>query len=205
MANCGCREAGCHHLNLEDRRIGAWLETISGVRFYPADPRSDEVRIEDIAHALSRQCRFGGHVRDHYSVAQHSVLVSLNVPPHDALAALLHDAAEAYVVDLPSPVKWILRDAAKAGGVPCWYDQIEARTWEAISERFGVSNVLPKSVKVADMRALFTERRDLRPLTAALWEDQEEYPPFDEPLRAMGCEEARVAFLARFSALGGMS
>ena len=86
-------------------RKGDWIQTFTGRAFYVLDPRPEDVDIEDIAHALSMQCRFAGHCREFYSVAQHSVTASWLVPPEDALWGLLHDAAEAYVVDLPRPIK----------------------------------------------------------------------------------------------------
>lgn len=179
------------------RRRGAWSETFSGVKFWPADPLPEEVRIEDIAHALSRQCRFAGHVREFYSVAQHSVLVADNVPPADKLAGLLHDAAEAYVVDIQSPVKWTLREFADRDDAVNYYDWLEARVFETIARRFGISNILPKSVKEADLRALFTERRDLRGPAVDLWEG-EGTPPFPDPIVALAPDAARALFLERF-------
>ena len=82
--------------------------TASGKPFWVADPRPQDIRIQDIAAHLSRLCRFGGALRDdidHYSVAQHCVLVSWHVPTGFELEGLLHDAAEAYVGDLIKPVK----------------------------------------------------------------------------------------------------
>ena len=86
-------------------RVGDWIQTMSGVIFYPLDPRPEEIRIEDIAHALSHQCRFAGHCREFYSVAEHSVRVSRELPQEFMLWGLLHDASEAYLVDLPRPIK----------------------------------------------------------------------------------------------------
>lgn len=77
----------------------------SGHLFNIANPDPDDFRISDIAHALGNLCRFGGHVRNFYSIAQHSVYVSYLVPHHKRKAALLHDGTEAYMVDLPRPVK----------------------------------------------------------------------------------------------------
>jgi hypothetical protein len=59
---------------MTQNRAGDWIQTFSGRRFYPADPRPDDMDIGDVAHALSMVCRFNGHVRFHYSVAQHAVL-----------------------------------------------------------------------------------------------------------------------------------
>src|ERR1019366_9954250 len=80
------------------------IRTYSGVRFKPLDP-DPAVGISDIAHALANQCRFGGHSSAFYSVAQHSVRVSEICAAEDALWGLLHDASEAYLVDVPAPLK----------------------------------------------------------------------------------------------------
>src|SRR4051794_15527189 len=86
-------------------RRGGWITTFSRRQFWPLDPHSDEIHIEDIAHSLSQQCRFGGHSRSFYSVAQHSCLVSALCKANDALWGLLHDASEAYLGDIPRPLK----------------------------------------------------------------------------------------------------
>src|ERR1039457_118422 len=82
-----------------------FIGTFSGLRFWPLDPNPEKILIDDIAHALAHQCRFGGHASRFYSVAEHSVHVSRLCPPEDALWGLLHDASEAYLVDLPRPLK----------------------------------------------------------------------------------------------------
>lgn len=116
-------------------------------------PNPEEIDIEDIAHSLAHQCRFLGHTDGHYSIAQHSVLVSTLVPAADALWGLLHDAAEAYLGDLPAPIKRepemrVYRDA-------------EDRLLGAIAERFGLPSLMPDSVKQADRLVLATEFRDV--------------------------------------------
>lgn len=135
---------------MSDRR-GGFIRTFSGVYFYPMDARPEEILIEDIAHALSMQCRFGGHSFHFYSVAQHSLRASNIVPPSDALAALMHDAAEAYLVDVPSPVKAEL----------CEYRAIENRLMEVIAAKFGFQWPMPATVKAADEELLWAEMRDL--------------------------------------------
>lgn len=134
---------------------GNWIQTFTGGKFYPLDPRPELVKIEDIAHSLSNQCRFAGHVRQFYSIAQHCVLVSCIVPREDRLWGLLHDAPEAYVCDLPRPVKYDPRMAV--------YKEVEKRIEAAVVEHFGLPVGEPTSVKVADCQLLFTERRDLLP------------------------------------------
>lgn len=87
-----------------------WIETYTGKKFYPLDPRPEDVCIEDIAHSLAMQCRFNGHTRVFYSVAEHSVLMAQELKAfgyskETQLYGLLHDVAEAYLCDLPRPIK----------------------------------------------------------------------------------------------------
>jgi hypothetical protein len=113
---------------------GPYIQTISGGN--PFDPDPGEIEIEDIALALSHQCRFGGHCRVFYSVAQHSCLVSDLVIERGgnlaALWALLHDASEAYLVDLPHPLK----HRSELGKL---YAAAEDRLQAAVCERFGLA------------------------------------------------------------------
>lgn len=136
---------------------GPWQQTFTGERFYPLDPRPSEVHLADIAHHLALVCRFGGAVREHYSVAQHSCLVADYVAdvetndPRIILAALMHDAAEAYVGDMVRPLK---------GTMPA-FREAEGRVWCAIAERFGLPSALPHGVHRGDDILLATEARDL--------------------------------------------
>jgi hypothetical protein len=134
-----------------DWHRGDWMQTFTGRRFYPLSPRAADIDAADIAHALSLLCRYGGHVDRFYSVAEHCVLMSRAVPPEDALAALLHDATEAYIVDVPRPLKRQLPG----------YREIEQAVWHAIAVRFGLDLALPASVHEADNRILLTERNAL--------------------------------------------
>lgn len=93
-----------------DHRNGDWTQTYMGVQFWPLDPRPHEILLEDIAHSLAKICRYNGHSIDHYSVAEHSVLVSQHVRPEHRLQALMHDAPEAYLGDVIRPVKKYLKD-----------------------------------------------------------------------------------------------
>lgn len=106
---------------------GSWMQTYTGRRLFPMDPSPADVDIIDIAHALSMQCRYNGHVRRFMSVAEHCVLISENVPAQDALWGLLHDATEAYVGDMIRPLRdqvaYVDQDlmheaCTSAGGLP---------------------------------------------------------------------------------------
>lgn len=92
---------------METERKGDWMLTYTGIHFYPLDARVEEIKIEDIAHALSNICRYGGHGNNFFSVAQHSILASqFSSDPAEALALLLHDAHEAYFGDNIRPIKY---------------------------------------------------------------------------------------------------
>lgn len=131
---------------------GPSIQTVSGNLVHLNDPKVADIDIGDIAHALSHICRYTGHCREFYSVAQHSVLVSRCLPPHLALWGLLHDAAEAYIGDVSKPLKLVIEDS---------YGPIEERMEAVIAERFGLTTPIPAEVKEADLRMLVTEKRDL--------------------------------------------
>lgn len=107
----------------------AFITTHRGRRIDYKNFSAEDVKIEDIAHALSHVCRFGGHSSRHYSVAEHSLLVAEMVPDDMKLAALLHDASEAYISDIVSPVKRMLPD----------YRKLENQIELAIDEKFGLN------------------------------------------------------------------
>ena len=129
-----------------------WIQTRHRIAFSLECPRVADVHIHDIAHALAHLCRFNGHTRVFYSVAEHSVRCSHLVDEEFALDALLHDAAEAYLGDVTSPLKTILGDV--------WSD-LEFRVASVVAEAFGLLWPIPRCVHVADQRMLATEVRDL--------------------------------------------
>src|ERR1017187_3227299 len=141
----------------------AWIQTFTGRTFPILEPSAEDIDIKDIAHALSNLCRFAGHTSIFYSVAQHSVMVSQNVQPQFSLAGLLHDAPEAYCVDVPRPLKH--------SGFLDGYAVIEDRIWEAISKKYGLPLMLDPDVKRADNVLLFTEQRDLMSRPPKPWKD----------------------------------
>jgi uncharacterized protein len=181
----------------EPRRCGDWIITSSGRQFWPLDPRPEEVDLGDIATALSKICRWGGHiaVEGIFSVAQHCVLVAMNSPHRYRKEALLHDAHEAYLCDVPRPIKRYLVN----------YEVIAARLDGVISDRFGVELCeLPQAVTREDNRGLATERRDLLPTwPVSPGEAQGEWmKPWMARIVPWSPTEARENYLSMASALG---
>lgn len=174
-----------------DVRPGQWLQTQSGRRFYPLDPRPSDIHTPDIAHALSLLCRYGGHLDRFMSVAEHCVLMSEAVAPEHALAALLHDATEAYVVDMPRPIKAYLPE----------YRALEDRVWTVIAMRFGLELELPAEVKEADNRIILTERRALMRNAEEWAADRDGTVPLPVKVRGWAPAEAEMRYLARLSEL----
>ncbi len=165
-----------------------WIETVSGRQFWPLDPRPEDVALEDIAHALSMKCRFTGHCRLFYSVAQHSVLVSRVVPVQDAQWALMHDASEAYLPDVARPLK--------AGLIG--FREHEARVMRAIATRFCLQWPIPDSVHRADTQLLVTERRVLMPRTDRPWFHANGVEPLHVDIEPWTPDRASFEFVHRF-------
>jgi uncharacterized protein len=174
-------------------RAGGWLQTYTGRQFWPLDARPEEIDILDIAHALSCQGRFAGHTRAFYSVAQHSVEVSIHCAPTDALWGLLHDASEAYLVDLPTPIK---HDPGMQT-----YRYAERWLMEAICQAFGLPLTMPESVTRADRRMLATEQVQLIGPQVQPWQEMPE--PLNICLLSLSPVQAELAFLSRFEMLKG--
>lgn len=166
-----------------------WIQTFTGRAFHPLSPRVEEVDIRDIAHALSMNCRFNGHCAYFYSVAEHSVRVSHQVGQGDALWGLLHDAAEAYLTDLPRPAKRAL---------PV-FSELEDKLLAVVLEAFGLTMPMPESVALADTLLLATEARDLMAPPPRSWELGTE--PLPEIIRPWTPREAEARFLQRYEQL----
>ncbi len=175
-----------------DPRAGhGWIQLYSGRKFYPLDPRVEDIDINDIAHSLAHQCRFTGHVKSFYSVAQHSVMVSYLCGAENALWGLLHDASEAYLVDVPKPLKRLPLFQA--------YRDLEHKVQEVICLKFKLSLKEPPAVKEADIQMLATEARDLMsPLHPDWVQPCDPYPFKIEPLAPA---EAKQLFLKRYREL----
>jgi 5'-deoxynucleotidase YfbR-like HD superfamily hydrolase len=179
-----------------DLARGEWLQTYLGKRFYVCDPRPEDMDIEVIAHALSQQVRFSGHTRGAYSVAQHCVMVSDLSAREDALWGLLHDASEAYLVDIPSPLKRLPEFSG--------YLALEAKIMAAICDRYGLPREMPASVRHADLVALVTEARDLMsPLQEGFYGGLTPPEPMSERVEPLDPYRAKRLFLHRFRDLAG--
>lgn len=131
-----------------------WLQTFTGKKFFPLEPKIEDICIEDIAHSLSMQCRFVGHSKRYYSVAQHSVVMVNRYfsRPFDlelSRYALLHDASEAYLSDIPRPLKHLPQFQ--------FYRDAENYLSGLIYQKFGLDRVEPTAVKQADWDILCEE------------------------------------------------
>ena len=170
-----------------------WIQTFTGRRFCPTNPNPKAIVIQDIAHSLSMLCRFTGHCKDFYSVAQHSVLVSYICDSQDALWGLLHDASEYVLQDLPRPLKH--------SGKLDQYIKFEEKMQQAICTRFNLPFEEPLSVKKADTQLLSTEARDLLTFLHSDWTQPIEPLPFR--IEAWDNKKAEMMFLKRFYQLMG--
>ncbi len=166
----------------------SWILTARGRHFDYLDPRGEDIDILDIAQGLANECRFGGHTRAFYSVAQHAWLASQIVPTEHALEALLHDASEAYCKDIPLPLKQLLPD----------YRDIEDRVDGTIRARFGLPFAMSWEVKAADLVMLATERRDLMPADDTPWAILDGIEPLPRKIIAMHPAKAQSVFLKRY-------
>lgn len=113
-----------------NNKIEAWSQTYTGKKIWLNNPSQKDICIEDVAHALSMQCRFAGHTKKFYSVAEHSMIVSSLLPGRLMLAGLLHDAAEAYLGDIIKPLKQHMNGE---------YNRFETMMLDKIYEKFNIS------------------------------------------------------------------
>lgn len=146
-----------------------WIVTASCRKFDLLEPAEEDILIEDICTSLSKLCRFTGHCQRPYSVAQHCCIGALFVPAEYRLEFLLHDASEAYLGDVSSPLKKVLPD----------YKKIEDNLDRVIRRKFGLPESKTDVVHKMDRIMLATEARDLMPLC-----DFGEYVEGVEPLKS---------------------
>lgn len=156
------------------------IRTWTGLLLDLSNPHFSSIRIEDIARGLSYKFRFGAHSESALTVAEHSINASHAVPQEHALAALLHDASEAYIGDIPSPIKSLMPD----------YKEIEHKLTLAIFTAFKVPYPLHESVKKAD---------------AALLEQEWQYIVHERMTHTMSSPQAHIRFIQRFNQLTGQA
>lgn len=188
---------------VDSDREGDWLRTFTGRRFWPMDPRPEEMDIRDIAHSLALQTRYAGHCAEPFSIAQHCVIVGLLCTlSGEGLWGLLHDASEAYLCDLPRPLKRhpdLFR-----------YRAVEDQLQHALFQRFGLPSGfdawgkvwMPESVHHADTVALRTEARDLMG-DPQDWQWPEGIRPLPLPIEVWNWRKAEEQFLFWFDQWGG--
>lgn len=184
---------------------GPVILTRSGLYVEPLNLKVEDVVIEDIAHSLSNQCRYTGHTEEFYSVGEHSVrcmrwLEDRDKPLPILRWALLHDASEAYLVDIPRPLK-VDPYFGKA------YRGAEDRAMEVICEAFGLERVsrrhgMPDVVREADMALLATERRDLMPPNGR-WLILDGIEPLPDVIHPWPPRKARQVFMHEYNRLFG--
>lgn len=176
-----------------DETLDGQIVTYTGRIIRPLDPDPDKLNIVDIAHALSNNCRFTGHVRTFYSVAEHSVRVAKILPARHKLWGLMHDASEAYLSDIARPIKM----TPTFGAV---YKEVEANLMEAIIQAFMLNPIMPKQVKVADNVLLAAEQRDLMPR----WRRHEGEFEYPETIVPWSPYTAKARFLNLYEELTGI-
>ena len=167
----------------------SWIQTFTGRQFRPQEPAVEDFDIRDVAHALSMLCRFNGHCRQFYSVADHSVRVCDICPPEARLWGLLHDLGEAYIGDLPRPIKPLFPE----------FERIEDNLLQQAARAFGLGWPMPAAVRTADDILLATEARDLMEEPPASWGLTQ--GPLVERIEPLDPASAEQAFLERFERL----
>lgn len=166
-------------------RYGNWTMTQSGIQFWPLDPHKDEIYIRDIAHSLSHICRYGGHCNRFYSVAEHSVLMASKASRKNAMWALLHDATEAYLMDLPRPIKPFLPGYAEA----------EEKLMKCIADAFALDYNMPDEVRDLDDRII---RDEMEQNMCYVPDKYMEIEPLNIRLEYLNPEQAKAAFMREY-------
>lgn len=168
---------------MEQRAYAPTILTADGRYFDFTDPDPAVITLNAIARGLANTCRFGGQCRSFYSVAEHSIWVSRLVPSHLAVHGLLHDAAEAFIGDMPKPLKELLPD----------YKRVEQMVEAVLFAQFGFLSI-PPEVKQIDRVMLATEQLKIMD-NRDHWVGTNE--PADIVLECLSPEQAYRAFMCR--------
>ena len=175
---------------LSARKESVCIHTFSGIAFDLLNPKPEMILIEDIVHSLSLINRFNGAARFPYSVAQHSLYVAGLLPPELKLHGLLHDAPEAYVGDMVSPLKKIMTE----------YKEVEAGIARVVAEVFGLTWPAPPEVKKADLAVLSAEREQVLLPSYGPW--YKNFPlPADIHIEEMSWVQVKELFSSELNAL----
>jgi uncharacterized protein len=183
-----------------------FIETFTGKRFGFLDPQENEVEVYDIANALSKSCRYVGHVSDFYSVAEHCCHLydfywdrRTQLDHEDghgvdygvrARTVLMHDASEAYLADIARPVKKILPD----------YQALEAKIEGMLAQKFNLIYPFPVWLKELDTRILLDERKMLQPFASYEWAvDKIGVKPLGVKLQCWSPAQAAREYLHRYN------
>lgn len=181
-----------HLYQVED----GWLETYTGLQFRFNEPTADMISIDDIAHALSLLCRYNGHVKRFYSVAEHCTLMAYwmrdrGFPKDQVFTALMHDCAEAYIGDMARPVKVTMPR----------FKELEGRIEQAAAEKFPMMVYpFPKIIKELDSRILNDERTQVMNPSDNVW-GTDDLEPLGVTCRFWSPEEAKNRFLGMYISL----
>lgn len=176
--------------DLPEQRVsdrGNYIATLSGTNFYVDELNIEDIPLEDMAHALSMNCRYNGHVEKFYSVAEHSVLVSKLVPEEDALWGLLHDITEAFVPDVPRPFKALIYG----------FKEFEERLAKKLADYCGLPWPMPETVHYIDKHIVGSEARVLFPDPPDWVEHYDDVCPH-RMIKALTPEQAERAFIDRY-------
>lgn len=181
-------------VDLNATRKGDWIQTYCSRQFWVIDPRPDDFDIRDIAHALSLICRFNGHCLRFYSVAEHSILMAIYFLKKGQYAnaywALMHDCTEAYLCDVPRPIKPLLPG----------YKEVENNLMRMAAIKFGLQgSAMPTAVKDVDYAILFAEAEQNMGPAPEVWNSP--VKPLNVKLQYWTPEQAERNFLMVFEAI----
>jgi uncharacterized protein len=170
-----------------------WKQTFSGKQVDFINPDPEQLCIEDIAHALAHTCRYTGHTQYFYSTAEHSIILvnyiwsNLGYSKQDQFTMLMHDAAEAFLGDISSPLKALLPD----------YKKIEKNFEKVLANKFGFEYPLPDRLKQLDKRIILDEVKYLFAESVGNWE-HDDYEPLNVEIAGLSPDQAKRKFLYMF-------
>lgn len=188
-------KAEIEHQGCETDDLGPWAQVYSGAKYYPLNPRAEDILLDDIIHHLSRIGRYNGGTASKrpYTVAQHSVYVMEDVrhrggTSEECFCGLMHDATEAYMGDLIRPLKRLIPD----------FERLEEKLFSAIAEKFGMAPEIPEIVRRADNAVLMAEKRRLVP-NADPWSIEEPPASWITTFNVWDAKRAEKAFRESFN------